>query len=172
MKDARHMRRCLSASSSISPESECSTARGIEHLASNATLKQLSDARAEVIRAVLIEQHRQRSRYGHVTDPLQIAVASSTNSLGAKKTAIAHALIDQEFVLSSYQCRRDDLHVADPLRYKSPQDERAHISQTSMLMDRLATLGDGIQQGREAPVARRSRSNSGIARWSALRQGH
>ena len=170
MKDARHMRRCLSASSSISPESECSTARGIEHLASNATLKQLSDAKAEVIRAVLVEQHRQRSRYGHVTDPLQIAVASSTNSLGAKKTAIAHALIDQEFVLSSCQCHGDGRE--DQLRCKSPQDERAHISQTSMLMDRLATSGDGIQQGREAPMARRSRSNSGIARWSALRQGH
>ena len=95
------MRRCLSTGSSIEPESECSTARGIEHLASTATLHQLSDAKTKVIRSVLIEQHRQRTRYGHVIDPLQIALTSSENSLGAKKTAIAHALLDQEFVLSS-----------------------------------------------------------------------
>ena len=174
MKDARLLRRCLSTGSSISPESECSTARGIEHLRSNATLHQLSDAKTKVIRSVLIEQHCQKTRYGHVIDPLEIALASSEHSLGAKKTAIAHALLDQEFVLaSSYQSDHQ-------LRYKSPQDERTHTVRSAgtcnppsmMLMRHRASV---IQQTQETATSRGGgggSNSSSIARWSALRQGH
>ena len=172
MKDARLLRRCLSTGSSISPESECSTARGIEHLRSNATLHQLSDAKTKVIRSVLIEQHCQKTRYGHVIDPLEIALASSEHSLGAKKTAIAHALLDQEFVLaSSYQSDHQ-------LHYKSPKKERTHTvrsagnPQSMMLMRHRASV---IQQTQETATSRGGGSNSNsssIARWSALRQGH
>lgn len=169
MKDARLLRRCLSTGNSISQESECSTARGIEHLASNATLHQLSDAKTKVIRSVLIEQHCQRTRYGHVIDPFQIAVASSEHSLGAKKTAIANALLDQEFVLST--CRHHGDDGADQLRYKHPQDERTHNSQPIMLMQHRVSTSM-LQQRQETPTSSGNSSSSSIARWSALRNGH
>ena len=159
MKDARLLRRCLSTGNSISSESECSTARGIEHFASNTKLHQLSDAKTKVIRSVLIEQHCQRTRYGHVTDPLQIAVASSEHSLGAKKTAIGNALLDQEFVISTCHHHGDD--GADQLHYKHPQDGRVHNSQAMMLLQNRAS-SSMIPQRQETPT---SSSSSSIARW-------
>ena len=95
-QDAKHMRECLSRS--MSPESDHTTARGMEHAVSSKAVRQLFKAKAAVIKAVLDEQVNQRASSVH--DPNALAVMSLALSLEARNSSIAKAYADQEFVLS------------------------------------------------------------------------
>ena len=96
--EAKHMRRCMSHSAS--PESDQTSARGIEHLASGVILRNLDSAKTAVIHAVLHEQHHQRMAYGSANvDQVRLAMTSSELSLDARKRAIVLAASDQDFVL-------------------------------------------------------------------------
>ena len=93
--EAKHMRRCMSRS--VSPESDHTSSRGIEHLASGAILRDLDNAKAAVIRAVLLEQQHQRMTYGgNYDDGHHLAMMSSELSIDARKRAIVLAISDQE----------------------------------------------------------------------------
>ena len=105
--EAKHMRRCMSHSAS--PESDQTSARGIEHLASGVLLRNLDNAKSAVIHAVLHEQHHQRMAYGsHNVDQVQLAMISSELSLDARKRAILFAASDQDFVLCEQQAEEQN----------------------------------------------------------------
>ena len=93
------MRECLSRS--VSPESDHTTARGMEHVVSSKAVRKLLKAKAAVIKAVLDEQDYQRA--SSVQDPNALAVLSSALSLEARKAGIAKASADQEFALQEQQ---------------------------------------------------------------------
>ena len=95
--EAKHMRKCMSKS--VSPESNQTSARGIEHLASSAILRNLENAKTAVIHAVLREQDHQQMTYGGSNaDQTRLAMVSSELSLDAKNQAILLAASDQDFV--------------------------------------------------------------------------
>lgn len=101
------MRRCVARS--VSPESDQTSSRGIEHLASGVILREFDGAKTAVIRAVLLEQHHQRTAYGaNNVDQNRLAMVSSELSLDARKRAILLAASDQEFALCEYQ--QDQVH--------------------------------------------------------------
>ena len=105
--EAKNMRRCMSHSAS--PESDQTSARGIEHLASGVLLRNLDNAKSAVIHAVLHEQHHQRMAYGsHNVDQVQLAMISSELSLDARKRAILFAASDQDFVLCEQQAEEQN----------------------------------------------------------------
>ena len=108
-QDAKHMRECLSRS--MSPESDQTTARGIEHLASRKTIGEIIRARENVIGAVLAEQADQRAH--GVNDPTALAVASSVRSFEARKAAIAKAAAADQ---TRQRARADGRHCADEVR--------------------------------------------------------
>ena len=95
--EAKHMRKCMSKS--VSPESNQTSARGIEHLASSAILRKLDNAKTAVIQAVLHEQDHQRTAYGSSNvDQIRLAMVSSELSLDARNQAILLAASDQDSV--------------------------------------------------------------------------
>jgi protein-arginine kinase activator protein McsA len=94
-QDVKHMRECLSRS--ISPESDHTTARGMEHLMSSEAMRKHIKAKTAVIQSVLSEQENQRA--SRVQDPNTLAVISSALSLEARNAAIAQGNSGQEFVL-------------------------------------------------------------------------
>ena len=93
------MRECLSRS--MSPESDHTTARGMEHVVSSKAVRKLLKAKAAVIKAVLDVQDCQCA--SSVNDPNALAVMSSALSLEARNTGIAKAYADQEYVLREQQ---------------------------------------------------------------------
>lgn len=148
-EDAEHMRQCRSRS--ISTESDGTTARGMEHLTSKKAFRKLYDTRVAVVRAVLVEQHQQRTFNSH--DPMGLAVTSSVHSLEARKAGVARALADQEFALQQQRLHERMLPDLPLIAANTTRISHSHTMLTNKLLTGTST----------------SKTGSNLTRWSALR---
>ena len=75
------------------------TSRGFEHMRDVSTVEAKTNARRQVIHAVLDEQDRQWDRHNDVIDPNALATASRRYSIESVEEARALAEADEEFAL-------------------------------------------------------------------------